>query len=178
MTTTIGYRLKTGLWRLLWPLRARWQTGLEIGSYFPDFSLTDLTGRKHCLSARPTGQWTVLWLTNLCEDCRSKVPLLEELRLEAGERFRVLAISLLGDDLTLPRQVAAECGFPILLDPEDIVARELGLHHPPQTCPLHNLFILNGGGRITFRHHLSALEPAAFRALWRGYDRKEVNRHE
>jgi thiol-disulfide isomerase/thioredoxin len=172
MTTTIGCRLKTGLWRLLWPLRARWRAGLEKGELFPDFALKDLAGREHRLSAHEAGRWTVLWLTNLCEDCRSKMPLLEELRLEAGDRFRVLAISLLGDDLTLPRQVSAQCGFPILLDPADIVGNELGLPHPPQTCPLHNLFILDPGGRVLFRHHLSALKPAAFRALWRGYIRK------
>jgi peroxiredoxin len=172
MTRDFGRRLKIGLWKILWPVRARWQTGLEKGEVFPDFALKDLAGREQRLSAHGAGRWTVLWLTNLCDDCRSKVPLLEELRLESGEKFRVLAVSLLGDDLTLPRQVSGQCGFPILLDPADIVGHELGLPHPPQTCPLHNLFILDEHGRIVFRHHLSALKPEAFRALWRGYVHK------
>lgn len=172
MKTTLIRRMKMGLWKLLWPLRARWRRGLEMGELFPDFTLTDLTGRSHTLSDDQDGRSTVLWLTNLCEDCRSKVPLLEELRREAGDRFRILAVSLLGDDPTLPRQVSVQCGFPILMDPEDIVGHKLGLSHPPQTCPLHNLFILDKDGRVVFRHHLSALNPEAFRALWQGYVRR------
>ena len=68
------------LWKLLWPLRARWQKGLEVGSYFPDFALNDLVGTRHALSDNPAGKMTVLWFTNLCEDCRGKIPLLEKLR--------------------------------------------------------------------------------------------------
>lgn len=162
---------RLALWRLLWPLRARLRKGLEVGKYFPDFALKDLSGREHVLSDDPEGKKTVVWLTNLCEDCRAKVPLLEELRLKAGERFRVLAVSLLGEDETLPRRVSAECGFPILLDPHDIVGRELGLVHPPKTCPLHNLFILDMDRRVLFRHHLSALSPSAFREIWTTMDR-------
>lgn len=159
-----------GLWKLLWPVRAWWHKGLEVGSYFPDFTLKDDAGRGFTLSDNPSGKRTVVWLTNLCEDCRLKVPLLEELRREAGGRFRILAVSILGGDATLPRQVSAQCGFPILLDPDDIVGRELGLVHPPGTCPLHNLFILDVDRRVLFRHHLSALKPAAFRALWTKID--------
>ncbi|MBI2385330.1 MAG: TlpA family protein disulfide reductase [Elusimicrobia bacterium] len=160
--------MRMRIWKLLWPLRAWRRKGLEEGDYFPGFTLSDAAGRRFSLSENPEGKMTALWLTNLCEDCRSKVPLLEELRREAGDRFRILAISLLGDDRTLPAQVSARCGFPILLDPEDIVARKLGLAHPPRTCPLHNLFILDRDRRIVFRHHLSALKPEAFRTLWRG----------
>jgi|CXWL01.1.fsa_nt_gi peroxiredoxin len=156
------------IWKFLWPIRAWWHKGLEKGSYFPDFTLNDECGREYALSDNPDGRLTVLWLTNLCEDCRSKVPLLEELRREAGERFRILAVSLLGDDATLPRQVSAQCGFPILMDPDDIVAHKLGLPHPTGTCPLHNLFILDKHRRVIYRQHLSALKPAAFRAEWRG----------
>ena len=142
---------------------------MEKGDYFPEFTLTDASGKSHSLAAKRSEKLTALWFTNICEDGRSKIPLLETLRKEAGEHFRVLAVSLMGDDLTLPRQVASECGFPILLDPDDIVARKLGLPHPPQTCPLHNFFILDRDGRIVFRHHLSALSPATFKALWQGY---------
>ncbi len=161
--------LTMGIWKFLWPVRAWWHKGLEVGDYFPDFTLSDEAGREYSLSDNPAGNLTVLWLTNLCEDCRSKVPLLQELQREAGERFRVLAVSLLGDDATLPRQVSASCDFPILLDPKDITTSRLGLVHPPQTCPLRNLYILDKDGRVMFRHHLSALKPEAFKALWRGY---------
>lgn len=164
--------MRMGLWWFLWPVRAWLHAGLRVGDYFPDFALRDAAGRGYALSDDPSSRMTVLWLTNLCEDCRSKVPLLEELRREAGDRFRILAVSLLGDDATLPRQISARCGFPILLDPEDIVAHKLGLSHPPGTCPLHNLFILDKDRRVAYRRHLSALEPEAFRAIWRTMDKK------
>ncbi len=165
--------LLTGIWRLLWPFRSRWHKGLEVGDRFPDFTLRDERGRAHSLADNPEGTPTVLWLTNLCEDCRAKAPLLEELHRGQPGRVRVLAVSLLGADPSLPREVSARCGFPILLDPEDIVAHELGLAHPPGTCPIHNLFILDPEGRIVFRHHLSALKPEAFRAVWRKHLRPD-----
>jgi thiol-disulfide isomerase/thioredoxin len=158
--------LTMGIWKLLWPVRAWWHKGMEVGDYFPDFTLNDDAGRAYVLSDNPGGRLTVLWLTNLCEDCLLKAPLLEELRREAPERFRILAVSLLGADAALPSRVSAQYGFPILLDPEDIVAHKLGLAHPPGTCPLHNLIILDCQRRVMFRHHLSALKPEAFRALW------------
>lgn len=162
--------MRMALWKLLWPIRAWWNRGLEVGKIFPDFSLKDEAGREFALSDNPGGRRTVLWLTNLCEDCRAKVPLLEELRREAGDRFRVLAVSLLGDDAAPARAVSAQGGFPVLLDPEDIVAHKLGLPHPAGSCPLHNLYILNKDGRIAYRHHLSALKPETFRALWSKMD--------
>ncbi len=164
--------MRMELWRLLWPIRAWRHKGLEVGNIFPDFTLEDEAGRAFTLSDNPGGKRTVIWLTNLCEDCRAKVPLLEELRREAGGRFRILAVSLLGGDAALSRQVSAQCGFPILLDPADIVAHKLGLPHPAGSCPLHNLYILDKDGRIAYRHHLSALKPETFRAIWSKMDGK------
>lgn len=155
------------LWRLLWPWRAGAAPAPASGEAFPDFTLKDLEGVKHSLFNAEPGARTVLWLTNFCEDCRARVPLLEELRREASDRCRILAVSILSIDDPLPGQVAPSCGFPILLDPEDVVTKKLGQAHPPGTCPLRNLYIVDGAGRILFRHHLSALKPDAFRAAWR-----------
>ncbi|MBI4678206.1 MAG: hypothetical protein HY748_11545 [Elusimicrobia bacterium] len=55
----------------------------------------------------------------------------------------------------------------MLIDPEDIVARKLGLQHPPGTCPLNNIFLLDRSGRVVLRHHLSAIKDDAFRQAWR-----------
>ncbi|MBI4051294.1 MAG: TlpA family protein disulfide reductase [Elusimicrobia bacterium] len=162
-------RIPMWLWRLVWLIRSGWQKDLDVGNLFPPFRLKDLGGRPHAVPDRTGHSWTILWFTNLCEDCRGKAPLLEELRREAGDRFRILAVSLLGHDEALPRQVAASCGLTILLDPHDIVARKLRLPHPPQTCPFRNLFILDRDGKILFKHHLSAMKPEAFRSLWQGY---------
>lgn len=162
--------LRAVLWRFGWRLRSFRRGGITVGDIFPDFALSDLEGRRHALS-EPGPQWTVLWFTNLCEDCLSRLPALEELRLAAGDRFRILAVSLLGPDTDLPRQAAARCGFPILIDPEDLAAKRLGLFHAPNACPFHNLFILDRRGRVLHRHHLSALGADGFRRLWSGLDR-------
>lgn len=155
------------LWRLLWPLRARLSPGAEVGGAFPDFTLHDLGGRSHSLYDGTPGIRTLLWLTNLCEDCRSKIPLLEELRRGSEGMFRILAVSILPVDDPLPRKVAPDCGFPILLDPEDVVARKLGQTHPPGACPMRNMYILDGVGTILFKHHLSAVHPDSFRQVCR-----------
>lgn len=154
------------LWRLLWRCRAAMSGGLLVGDMFPDFALQDLAGRVHSLSDPFPGDGTVLWFTNLCEDCRSKAPMLEAARGKAGGRMRVMAVSLLGADRTWPERLQPGCGFPFLLDPEDITAGRLGLPHPPGACPLHNLFILDRRGRVAARHHLSALDETGFAALW------------
>ncbi|MEK7232173.1 MAG: redoxin domain-containing protein [Elusimicrobiota bacterium] len=152
------------LWRLFWPLRARLHPGAEVGGCFPDFSLHDGAGREHTLYDDRPGTHTVLWLTNLCEDCRAKIPLLEEIARESNGRIRVLAVSILPIDDPLPGQVSPKCGFPILLDPADVVALRLGQAHPPGACPMRNVYIVDGAGTIRFKHHLSALGPDELRA--------------
>ena len=154
------------IWRWGWKWRALRSPGLKEGDYFPDFSLKDTAGAPHGIASFRPGQRTVLWFTNLCEDCRSKIPLLNELSHKAGVPFRILSISILNPDDPLPHEVSKSCAFPILLDPDDIVGRRLGLPHPPAACPLHNFFILDDRGRIIFRHHLSVLTPAAFTKVW------------
>lgn len=159
--------VRLALWRLGWRLRSHKVGSLQAGETFPDFCLRDLEDKAHRLSDFSGARYTALWFTNLCEDCRNKIPLLEELRREAGDRIRILAVSILEINDPLPRQIGPACSFPLLLDPEDIVSSKLGLQHPPNACPFHNLFIISDSGRIVFRHHLSALGPEKFRALWR-----------
>lgn len=157
------------LWRALWPLRARLHPGAEAGAVFPDFALRDVAGLKHSLYDATPGILTLLWLTNLCEGCRAKIPLLRELLSESGGRLRVLAVSILAIDDPLPMRLAPDCGFPILLDPEDIVERKLGQTHPPGACPLRNLYVVDGAGTIRFKHHLSAVRPEELRRVLREF---------
>ena len=160
-------RISVWLGRLLWPLRARLHPGADVGGCFPDFALRDAQGREHSLYDEAPGVLTLLWLTNLCQDCQAAIPLLEEARLESGGRVRVLAVSILAIDDPLPGQVAPKCGFPILLDPENVVELRLGQPHPAGACPLRNFYIVDGGGTIRFKHHLSALRPDEFRSVWK-----------
>ncbi|MEK6543444.1 MAG: redoxin domain-containing protein, partial [Elusimicrobiota bacterium] len=154
-------------WRLTRPLKALWHRGFEVGDRFPGFSLTDTHGKNHAVPTKMGDSWTMLWFTNLCESCQTKIPLLADLHNKASGKVQILAISLSGNDKALTDKIAAQSPFPVLPDPEDIVASKIGLSHPPQTCPFHNLFILDKDRRIVFRHHLSAMKPEAFRSLWK-----------
>lgn len=149
------------LWRATWGFRAAADKRWAEGDVFPDFTLRDTSGRSHALSSDGP---TVLWLTNLCEDCRLRAPLLGEM-VRAG--LRVLAVSILAPDDPLPLEYGQSAPFPLLLDPQDIVARRLGLRHPPETCPLYNLYIVGPDRRVLFRHHLSAVEPERLRLEWK-----------
>ncbi|MBI2362392.1 MAG: nuclear transport factor 2 family protein [Elusimicrobia bacterium] len=148
------------LWRWLWPVRSRLARGLAVGSAFPDFALRDTGGAEHRLSS---GGPTALWFTNFCEDCRAKVPLLNG---AADSGLRVLAVSILAPGDPLPAATAPQCRFPVLLDPDDLVGTRLGLAHPPGTCPIHNFFLVDAGGEIRFKHHLSALTLAVAAGAW------------
>ncbi|MDE2293646.1 MAG: redoxin domain-containing protein [Elusimicrobia bacterium] len=156
------------LWRLVWPLRSRLRPGKGVGGCFPDFRLRDLRGREHVLYDREPGRLTALWLTNLCGDCCARAPLLGAALAEARGGLRVLAVSILPLSDPLPARVGPSLEFPVLLDPDDVVSRRLGLAHPPGACPMRNLYLLDGKGTILFEHHLSALRPEAFHAAWRG----------
>jgi len=158
-------KLSHRLWRLGRAVRSIKANAPRVGDVFPSFSLQDTDGHRHALIDASPGIFTILWLTNLCEDCRSKIPLLNQLKQEVEGRFRVLAISLLGQDDLIPREVQGQCKFPILLDPDDLVGTIWGLPHPPSTCPLNNFFILDEKRHILFRHHLSALSPKGFRSI-------------
>lgn len=152
-------------WRLGWKWRSRKAADLQVGEVFPNFVLHDLTGRAFDLSRTFPAKGAVLWFTNLCDDCRNRAILLEEICREAGDHYDVAAVSLLSEPET--RRLADPWAFPVLLDPEDVVAKRLGLPHPPATCPLNNLFIVDKTGRVVFRHHLSAVNPDDFRSKWK-----------
>lgn len=160
-------KLPSWLWRLSW----RWRTGrppvaAALGR-LPDFTLMDTGGRRHSLYNGAPRALTMVWFTNLCGDCLSRRDLLGEVERESGARIRVLAVSLLPVDDPLAWEVARTAGFPVLLDPDDVVTNRLGLAHPPATCPLRNLYIVDGTGEVRYRHHLSAVDPSEFRAVWR-----------
>lgn len=161
-------RLHRALWRIVRTFRAAKATGLQKGDVIPDFSLLDVEGNRRSISDILPDKSAVLWLTNFCKDCRNRIPFLNDLVQKASDRYGVLAVSLLGNDLRWPQECARTASFPILIDPEDIVTRTFGLSHPPGACPLHNLFIVDRGGRVVYRHHLSALSWKKFRKVWDG----------
>ena len=47
------------VWKLLWPLRAWLHEGLDVGNYFPNFTLNDEAGRGY--SALKADVFRALW---------------------------------------------------------------------------------------------------------------------
>lgn len=152
-----------------WLLPSSRGVGIEIGQRIPDFTLCDFSGHPLTLSKVFPKKAAVLWLTNLCESCEEKISLLQGLHEVRSERLAIFAISTLGDDLSTPKRILAahRMTFPLLLDPEDWVGKELKLEHPAGACPMYNLLILDQAGRVMFRHHLSAISEEKFLTLLR-----------
>ena len=165
---TIIYKLKALFWRLFiyarWMLPSLHKRGTEIGGYVPDFTLSDLTGKDLTLSTSFSEKAVVLWLTNLCSSCEERIPLLQKVYGGNRGRLEIIAISTLGNDRETPHRILRthRIDFPLLLDPEDWVGKVLGFEHPPGACPLYNLLILDHSGRITLKHHLSAIKDDKF----------------
>lgn len=138
--------------------------GVQIGGGVPDFSLSDLKGREYSLYSYFPRKAVALWFTNLCETCQEKIDFLDEAYQARRERLEVLAISTLGADKSLPEKISRDrrFGFPLLLDPEDWLGKKLGFAHPNGACPMYNFLILDRRGKISFKHHLSAVSDKDF----------------
>ena len=132
-------------------------------SVFPDFELEGADGRRYRLYD-DGGKRTVLWFTNLCEGCQERAPMLNDLAENAGSLLRVLAVNILRDAGAAQR-LAPKLKFPILLDPEDIAQRRLGILHQPGVCPRQSLYVVAPGGAILFKHRLAAMRPAEVQRL-------------
>lgn len=154
---------------LRWLLPGSKGVGIELGQRVPDFALSDCSGRTVKLSSAFPGRAAVLWLTNLCSSCEEKIGFLQRLHEAKGERVAIFAISTLGADRATPERIlrAHRLTFPLLLDPDDWVAKKLKLEHPAGACPMYNLLVLDRIGRVVFRHHLSAVSEEKFLAALR-----------
>lgn len=152
-----------------WLLPSSRGTGIEIGQRIPDFILSDLSGQSVTLSKTFPKKAAVLWLTNLCSSCEEKISLLQGVHETRGGRVDIFAISTLGEDRATPERILQthRMTFPLLMDPEDWVGRELKLEHPAGACPMYNLLIIDQSGRVRFRHHLSAIGDEKFLKLLR-----------
>jgi len=121
-------------------------------------TLRDLDGRQHRLADGLPDRAVLLWFTNFCPGCEERFPFVERLGRRHSDSLAIFAISVLGDDRkTVARmREALHPSFPLLLDPGDVVAGDLGLKHAPNACPLVNAVLVARNGEITWRGHLSA----------------------
>lgn len=149
-----------------WMLSSFNKRGTGVGECVPNFTLADLTGREFTLSDSFPKKAVVLWLTNLCSSCEGRIPILQKAYEGNKDSLEIIAISTLGNDMETPERILKthKIEFPLLIDPEDWVGKVLGFEHAPGACPLYNLLILDQTGRISLKHHLSAIKDADFLA--------------
>lgn len=110
-------------------------TGQAIGKPAPDFVLQDTKGKSWRLSELKGKVVFVNFWATWCPPCRSEMPSMQELTQSLPPKdFQMLAI-LSNDQAEVAERFAAGIGFtaPILLDPENRVAKAYGITGVPET---------------------------------------------
>jgi len=158
-------RLTLAFWKLKFRLLSRFQDR-SAKTHVPEMRFEEADGTPVSVSDRLAGKkGALLWMTNLCEDCRRRTAFLQEIHAEYGDRIGILAVSVLTGDRETPAEVrrTLSFGFGLLEDPADEIANVLGYAHPPGACPLFNLLLFDANGKIRHKTHLSAVKDDKLR---------------
>jgi len=113
----------------------------------PDFTLTDITGKKHTLSALKGQVVLVDFWATWCPPCISSIPLLEELFQEYKDKgVQVLGVDM-DDDVTEVAPFAKELGmtYPVLLGGQSDVGQLYRISALPA------LYLINQKGHVVRR---------------------------
>lgn len=120
---------------LVIPFLAACGTGSLVGKPFPDFQLTDIDG-KPVRRADYAGYPLVVnfWAT-WCRPCREEMPDLERTyQRHAAAGLRILGISVDTEPHPVREfRLRIPVGFPLVLDAQQLLAREVGVSSFPTT---------------------------------------------
>ncbi|MEW6195583.1 MAG: peroxiredoxin family protein [Bacteroidota bacterium] len=133
----------------------------KVGDKAPEFSLQDFNGNKFELSKAVQQHGLLLWFTNLCEGCQSKISDVEKIKSVYEKKgVNIAAVSVLGEDRKTVEQIIKDnkITFPFLYDPDGKVAEIYSGKYIPGTCPLKNIYIISKDGKITFASHLPGVK--------------------
>lgn len=133
----------------------------KVGDQAPDFSLRDFKGNKFTLSKLTKKKGVLLWFTNLCEGCQSKITQVEKLKsLYEKKGIDVVAVSILGEDRETVENVIRKnkVSFQFLYDRKGEATEQYSGTYVQGTCPLKNIFIIEKGGKIAYASHLSGIK--------------------
>jgi cytochrome c biogenesis protein CcmG/thiol:disulfide interchange protein DsbE len=131
------------------PARAAPKADPLVGKAAPAFTLSQLDGKRLSLASLK-GKVALLNFWDFgCPSCNLEVKHLQRLhRMYAGEGLRVVGIAELAEE---PRQVKQflreyEASYPVLLDPDQHVARKFGITAHPVTL------LIDRAGVVRFVH--------------------------
>jgi thiol-disulfide isomerase/thioredoxin len=115
----------------------------------PDFTLNDMDGKPHTLSALRGNVVLVNFWATWCPPCRKEMPSLEFLYAKfSGKAFRVLAVNQWEDAdhvFSYMGELNVFPSFPILFDPQSQVSELYGVRGLPTS------FLIDPEGRIIYR---------------------------
>lgn len=151
---------------------------LESGDEAPSISLSDFNGNRFVLSDVVRDKTVLLWFTNLCSGCRSRIPDLQKLHeMFEKDDVEIVAVSELGKDRKTVEHVIKSMNitFRFLYDPDGKATKRFSGKYIEGTCPLKNLYVIERGGKITLASHLARLE---IEELIEVLDTSKVGKHE
>lgn len=131
-------------------------TGLAVGDRAPDFTLTDVHGRRVTLSAlRGHAVWLNFWAT-WCPWCRTEMPDMEQVHRRYGDRILIYGVDIQEPQPTVSRYLAAHgITYDVLLDRTGAVATLYDVNALPESV------FIGPDGRITAVHTGALLSVAA-----------------
>lgn len=106
-----------------------------IGQPAPDFTLSDTKGKTWKLSDQKGKVVFINFWATWCPPCREEMPSMQKLYSDLPrEKFEMLTI-LSNDDPLLANTFIARVGgtFPVLIDPDSLIATAYGLTGVPET---------------------------------------------
>lgn len=134
---------------------------LQAGDPAPDFTLQDFKGNTFTLSEQLKKKGVVLWFTNLCAGCQSKMTEMEKIKKRYEKKgIEVVAISQLGEDRETVEKTIKEkkLSFRFLYDPKSETTIHYSGKYIPGTCPLKNIYLVGADSKIAFTSHYPGLE--------------------
>ncbi len=122
----------------------------------PFFELSGLDGGIYRLSDYVGSKPLIVWFTNLCGGCQANIPHLDSVyKAQVKPRAELLAISLLGEDQEIVREISEKLkfDFPILFDPEGKTCKDYVGKYVEASCPATNLFVIDQQGIVKYETH-------------------------
>ena len=147
---------------VLWLAVTAYQTRRHVGTRAPDFTLTDLSGRRVSLHDYRNRKVVLHFFATWCGVCKAELPSVRNVHASLGDDEVLLAIAEDSDDPEALRRFAAEheLRYPILLGTRGVLAA-YGVDKFPTN------YYVNGDGSVNSSTvGLSTLVGMRFR-LWK-----------